>query len=147
MQQQLADGLEHLLADAEALRCFRFMNQVMADQRMQTQVAGAARSDPELSPSTRPATQVLARRADRPHSWRPFQLAFILMQLPLLTDPARGEAVRRPGQGAAAVLPDRWRQDRGLPGPGRVHVRDPAPAGRRGRRRTARSTGATGSRC
>ena len=39
--QQLADGLAHLLdaADDEPLRCFRFMNRVMADQRLQTQVA------------------------------------------------------------------------------------------------------------
>ena len=33
-------------------------------------------------------------------------------------------------RGAAAVLPDRWRQDRGVPGARGVHVRDPAAAGR-----------------
>ena len=38
---------------------------------------------------------------DRPHSWRTFQLAFILMQLPLLTDPA---AAKRSGDLAKAQL-------------------------------------------
>ena len=39
VHRQLAAGIEHLLGDADALRCFRFMNEVMADQRVQSQVA------------------------------------------------------------------------------------------------------------
>ena len=38
---------------------------------------------------------------DKPHSWLTFQLAFILMQLPLLTDPA---AENRSGELATAQL-------------------------------------------
>ena len=39
VQSQLAAGLEHVLGDTDALRCFRFMNEVMADQRVQSQIA------------------------------------------------------------------------------------------------------------
>ena len=49
VQRQLADGLEHLLADTGALRCFRFMNEVMADQRMQSQVARRRAQHPDES--------------------------------------------------------------------------------------------------
>jgi hypothetical protein len=96
--RQLADGLEYLLSDAEALRCFRFMNDVMADQRIQTQVARRRTQHPEESIDEARAV-VLAGKS--PHSWYTFQLAFVLMQLPLLTDPA---AARRSGDLAAAQL-------------------------------------------
>ncbi|ADU49570.1 DISARM system helicase DrmA [Intrasporangium calvum] len=85
VQKQLAAGLDHLLSDDEALRCFRFMNRVMADQRVQTQVAEMRARNPRLSVVEAHAA-VLAR-GPLAHSWRTFQLAFILMQLPLLTDP------------------------------------------------------------
>ena len=86
--------------DADALRCFRFMNEVMADQRVQSQVAGAARAAPGRVHRRGPRRGA-RRRTDRPHSWRTFQLAFILMQLPLLTDPA---AAKRSGDLAKAQL-------------------------------------------
>ncbi|QBI56147.1 DISARM system helicase DrmA [Streptomonospora litoralis] len=87
VQHQLAEGLEHLLADEEALRCFRFMNRVMADQRIQTQVAEYRAQNPQVD-AGRARTIVLDDKGSRAHSWRTFQLAFILMQLPMLTDPA-----------------------------------------------------------
>ncbi len=69
-----------------------------------------------------------------------FQLAFMLLNLPGLADPTRSA----PRDGGPALLPDRRRQDRGLPRP--RGVRDgPAPAaqsgrrGARGRRRERRS--------
>jgi hypothetical protein len=99
VQRQLAEGLEHLLSDADALRCFRFMNEVMADQRVQSQVARRRAQHPDESIGEA-QTAVLAE-ADRPHSWFTFQLAFILMQLPLLTDPA---ADKRSGDLAKAQL-------------------------------------------
>ena len=98
VQNQLAAGLEHLLEDADALRCFRFMNEVMADQRVQSQVARRRAQHPDESIDEARDT-VLA--GFRPHSWRTFQLAFILMQLPLLTDPA---AEKRSGDLAKAQL-------------------------------------------
>jgi hypothetical protein len=96
---QLADGLEHLLADPEALRCFRFMNQVMADQRVQTQVAALRAADHALGIDQ--ARTAVLDRGPKAHSWRTFQLAFVLMQLPLLSDPA---AARRSGDLAKAQL-------------------------------------------
>ena len=97
---QLAGGLEHLLTDPEALRCFRFMNTVMADQRIQSQVAERRTTGPGESLADARAA-VLARTDQPPHSWRTFQLAFVLMQLPMLTDPA---APRRSGTVARAQL-------------------------------------------
>ncbi len=98
VRRQLAAGIEHLLSHPGALRCFRFMNEVMADQRVQSQVARRRASRPAESLDEARAA-VLTE--DRPHSWRTFQLAFILMQLPLLTDPA---AQPRSGELAKAQL-------------------------------------------
>jgi hypothetical protein len=99
VQRQLSDGLEHLLGDEEALRCFRFMNMVMADQRVQSQVAQRRAKNPKES-IKQARTAVLAE-GTKAHSWRTFQLAFVLMQLPLLTDPA---AEKRSGDLAKAQL-------------------------------------------
>jgi len=85
VQRQLAAGLEHLLNDSEALRCFGFMNRVMADQRIHSQVAELRAANPDLAIDQARAS-VLTR--EKPHSWRTFQLAFVLMQLPMLTNPA-----------------------------------------------------------
>lgn len=91
---QLANGLAHLLAeDDEPLRCFRFMNQVMAEQRVHTQIAEHRAKHPKASIEAARAA-VLAEKGVAAHSWRTFQLAFILMQLPLLTDPT---AAKRSG--------------------------------------------------
>ncbi len=95
---QLAEGLDHLLTDPEARRCFAFMNRVMADQRVRSQIAAARAVDPGLGVEDAEA-RILEE--DYPHHWRVFQLAFILMQLPALTDPA---LPRRSGDLAAAQL-------------------------------------------
>ncbi|MFI5959768.1 DISARM system helicase DrmA [Cryptosporangium sp. NPDC051539] len=99
VRDQLAAGVEHLLADEEALRCFRFMNRVMADQRIQSQVA--QRRATNLAESLENARSAVLAVGPRAHSWRTFQLAFILMQLPLLSDPA---ADKRSSDLAAAQL-------------------------------------------
>lgn len=95
---QLTEGIDHLLTDPEARRCFAFMNRVMADQRVHSQIAAARAVDSGLSVEEAEA-RVLA--GGYPHHWRVFQLAFILMQLPALTDPA---LPRRSGDLAAAQL-------------------------------------------
>lgn len=84
--KRLVAGLEHVATDAEALRCFQFMNRVMRDQRIASQVAAARAADAALSIDA--AQEVVAGRGASAASWRPFQLAFILMQLGALTDPA-----------------------------------------------------------
>ena len=98
VRDQLTEGIDHLLADPEARRCFAFMNRVMADQRVRSQIAAARAVDPGLG-----VEEARARilEEDYPHHWRVFQLAFILMQLPALTDPA---LPRRSGDLAAAQL-------------------------------------------
>lgn len=83
--QRLAGGIEFLLADAEALRCFRFMNRVMADQRVHSEIV--ARRSRSKALSVADATAQVAGQGAKAHSWRMFQLAFVLMQLPALCDP------------------------------------------------------------
>jgi hypothetical protein len=85
-QQRLVDGLAHLAGDAEALRCFQFMNRVMREQRVASQVAASRASD--VSITIEQARKAVAAKGPGAASWRPFQLAFILMQLGALTDPA-----------------------------------------------------------
>ncbi|PYI39491.1 helicase [Arthrobacter psychrolactophilus] len=97
--KQLERGLDFLLGDDEALRCFRFMNQVMADQRVQTQVAELRAANRKLSLNAA-RSQILAL-GPRAHSWRTFQLAFVLMQLEAL---ARPELKRRSSPMAKAEL-------------------------------------------
>ena len=84
--KRLQDGLDHVATDAEALRCFQFMNATMRDQRIASQVAALRASDPTLSIAD--ARAEVAERGEKAASWRPFQLAFILMQLSALSDPA-----------------------------------------------------------
>ncbi|MDI3194264.1 DISARM system helicase DrmA [Pseudarthrobacter sp. AL07] len=84
-RQRLADGLEHIASDPEALRCFQFTNRVMRDQRIASQVAALRASDPTVT--IEQAQAAVASKGPGAASWRPFQLAFILMQLGALTDP------------------------------------------------------------
>ena len=97
---QLAEGLALLTSgDEEVLRCFRFMNEVMAEQRVRSQIA-TERVDDTVAALTQATDEVQARGASA-HTWRPFQLAFVLMQLPALTDPT---LERRSGEDPAVQL-------------------------------------------
>jgi hypothetical protein len=83
---RLADGVNHITTDDEAARCFQFMNRVMRDQRVASQVAAARASDASMTIAQ--AREEVAAKGASAATWRPFQLAFILMQLGALTDPA-----------------------------------------------------------
>lgn len=82
---QLADGIDFLTRDPEAQRCFAFMNSVMADQRVQSQVSQGRTGD-KASDLTAAEAEVAAKQSSA-HSWRAFQLAFVLMQLRSLSEP------------------------------------------------------------
>jgi hypothetical protein len=77
---------------ADALRAFRFANQAMAGQRRHTEIA-RLREDPSISYADAKAT--VDGRGPQAASWRPFQLAFVLLNLPSLADPAHPERAAR----------------------------------------------------
>ena len=80
-------GIELVCSDGDALEAFRFANEAMRLQRVHTVAIEARRRDPELG--LRAA--VAAADAAEHRSWRPFQLAFILLCVPSLADPAHPE--------------------------------------------------------
>ena len=115
---RIAQGIA-LLEDPQCLAAFKLANHVMA-------VAGRRRLG--------------IMQGNPPESitpeWRPFQLAFLLMNLPGIARPTDKD---REG-GGPAVFPHRRRQDRSLPGAGRVHPDSAAHAeSRHLRRRRQRS--------
>lgn len=77
--ERLRAGLEVLLADPRALEAFRFANRAMAYQRVRGIYALKRRRGEELSLDS------VDVRKNR--SWRPFQLAFLLLSIPSLADP------------------------------------------------------------
>ncbi len=74
-----------LLAEDDALVAFRFANATMREQRLRTEAARRHRDGDE-----RPIEEIvddLVTDPARNTSWRPFQLAFILLNLPSLARP------------------------------------------------------------
>lgn len=100
---RIAAGLELLRRDNRAWDAWRFTNRAMALQRLHTEVATIRIADPSISleeASRRPEAR--GRR-----SWRPFQLAFVLLNLPALTDPGHRErayAAAEDGPGLVDLL-------------------------------------------
>jgi hypothetical protein len=97
---RIEEGIRLLQADAEALQSFRFANRAMYLQRVHTLAAEKRSKNADL-----PLEQVIDQ-VDEPknRSWRPFQLAFLLLNLPALTDPAHTER----GDGDTAVADLLW---------------------------------------
>jgi hypothetical protein len=78
IQNRLQEGIDKL-SDSKALQAFRYMNQAMALQRVHSLYALSRR---------RGEGKTLADFEVRQNrSWRPFQLAFILLSIPALADP------------------------------------------------------------
>jgi hypothetical protein len=76
---RLRAGAKVLLSDPKALEAFRFANRAMARQRVRGIYALRRRRGEEL---TVDSVDVRKNR-----SWRPFQLAFLLLSIPSLADP------------------------------------------------------------
>jgi len=76
---RLRAGMGVLLSDSQALQAFRFANRSMALQRVRGIYALKRRRSEEIELET------VDVRKNR--SWRPFQLAFLLLSIPSLTDP------------------------------------------------------------
>ncbi|MEV6872232.1 DISARM system helicase DrmA [Amycolatopsis sp. NPDC051128] len=104
---RISAGIDLLAADTEAgnqaWQAWKFANLAMAMQREHTELAVERAKDPEL---TLTAGLALVNEPRR-RSWRPFQLAFVLLNLPSLTDPShpdRAHAAAANGPGLADLL-------------------------------------------
>lgn len=86
--EQIRDGLnagiDELATNADARQAFWFMNECMAEQRIHSQIAEKRSTGAKLTMAEARA-QVL--EGDYPHSWRMFQLAFILLNIPAMSHP------------------------------------------------------------
>lgn len=80
IQTRLLAGVELLAVDDKALAAFRFANRAMAIQRVRSAYALARRRKQEVD--------VAAFDVPKNRTWRPFQLAFLLLSVPALANPA-----------------------------------------------------------
>ena len=77
--ERLREGIKAIETNDHALEAFRFANIAMASQRVRSIYALMKRrgENPEISNIDIPSNR----------SWRPFQLAFVLLSIPALSDP------------------------------------------------------------
>jgi hypothetical protein len=92
---RLQQGIDTLRTNENALAAFRFANKAMATQRVRSQYALAMRRGEDV---TIEKFDVLKNR-----SWRPFQLAFLLLSIPSLADLSHPDRVQ-PVQAYADLL-------------------------------------------
>ena len=86
VSKRLQEGVAVLGADAKALAAFRFANRAMAAQRIHSIYVLQKRR------GERPDLKALDIPPNR--SWRPFQIAFILLAIPALADPTHRDRTR-----------------------------------------------------
>jgi hypothetical protein len=93
---RLDRAIDLLGRDAQALEAFRFANQAMARQRVRSEFVRRRAAETEVPSAAR--LKALFAEVDVPanRSWRPFQLAFVLLCIPGLTDPTNRDAQRGP---------------------------------------------------
>ncbi|MEF9411944.1 DISARM system helicase DrmA [Rhodococcus sp. IITD102] len=98
--ERLDRAIDLLATDGLAREAFRFANQAMALQRVRGEVSRKRAANPDLDLGE------LLREHEIPaqRSWRPFQLAFVLLCLPGLTDPAHPDAHRGADDGEVQLL-------------------------------------------
>lgn len=95
---RIAAGISLLDGDELACEAFRFANEAMWRQRIRQKAIENRRND-EAKTSLENAVALADKPEER--SWRPFQLAFLLLNLPSLTDPRH---VDRSGSDATVDL-------------------------------------------
>lgn len=78
--ERLKEGLQVIHDNPLALEAFQFANKAMADQRIHSMYA--------LSNRRKENKKIADFDVSSNHSWRPFQLAFILLSIPSLVDPS-----------------------------------------------------------
>ncbi|HIU17828.1 MAG TPA: helicase [Candidatus Avidesulfovibrio excrementigallinarum] len=101
--RRMEEGIAVLEADDAALRAFRFTNQAMHYQRVHSIYARRVHGA-QIDPRTR--TQWLTEcNIPRNRSWRLFQLAFIISNIPTLADPLHPE---RSGEAHETVAELLW---------------------------------------
>lgn len=79
--ERLKKGLDVLKSNTKARLAFAFANNVMADQRVHSIYSLKRRQQ-------QPAVLTEIEGEVKNHLWRPFQLAFLLLSIPSLVDPA-----------------------------------------------------------
>ncbi len=95
---RLRTGIDLLATNPLAAEAFAFANHAMWQQRLHTLVGVARRADPHLN-----LPDAEAHISATPNwSWRPFQIAFVLVNLPSLADPTHPE--RQLDTGTADLL-------------------------------------------
>ncbi|SEM14783.1 hypothetical protein SAMN05443999_1141 [Roseovarius azorensis] len=84
--RRLREGMGTLFADPKALEAFRFANRFMAMQRVRSIYA--------LKRRRNEAVDVTTLNVPKNRSWRPFQLAFLLLSIPSLSDPTHPDRTK-----------------------------------------------------
>lgn len=94
--ERLEAGIAAVMGDDKALEAFRFANRAMWMQRVRSIYALERRRGKDMD--------VAVLDVPKNRSWRPFQLAFILLSIPSLADPRHGDRT----DPAAAVADLLW---------------------------------------
>jgi hypothetical protein len=81
----IGEGIDLLAHDPKALMAFRFANVAMRDQRLRTEAVRLVRDSGDAT--LEDALSSVTSESGRYTSWRPFQLAFVLLNLPSLAQP------------------------------------------------------------
>lgn len=87
MALRLRAGIEVLRSAPDAAEAFRFANEAMWLQRVHTLAGNRRRDDPDIELEA----ALVEFASPEHHSWRPFQLAFLLVNLPSLSDASHAE--------------------------------------------------------